>query len=485
MIKKIITITECNKWNDNKYINPFTKRKITEKSVMYKKLDTKCPKLILKTKNPNKNITESACNKWNNNKYINPFTKRKMTEKSVMYKKLDSKCPKKLDINKKIGKLFLPFINRISANITDRINYYLLLRKYIKYINNKYENNCLRVYKYDSDNKPIYRIGNRIILRKQIGSNSANGIVFLSYYRPPTIINKSIGKFNRFAVKIFYNIPNNRKEIEILNTLTKAVIYLKCPHFPITYGTLKCDNSRPENISKYNSENSNNSLLKNRKDNNYPKFIKNFYDKRILFQLNELANGDFKNYIEHYHNNELFILNAISQIFISLMFFHNTIKAFHSDAHFGNFLFHKVKPGGYFHYNIHGVDYYLENIGYLWVIWDFGLIRNFKDPTKVHRLLLTPIIYDYMCIMYFCINKNNNTNDGLIGYVDNKYIFNDKINTFISTVNNNVIKKYKNNVDVNDFALLENDLLIEMCKYIPTFTTKKPSKVINKKPYII
>jgi hypothetical protein len=41
------------------------------------------------------------------------------------------------------------------------------------------------------------------------------------------------------------------------------------------------------------------------------------------------------------------------------------------------FLYHKIKKGGYFHYNIYGKDYYLENLGYLWIIWDFELSISF------------------------------------------------------------------------------------------------------------
>ena len=38
----------------------------------------------------------------------------------------------------------------------------------------------MRIYKYGADGKPIYIIGNNIILKKQIGIESDNGIIFLS-----------------------------------------------------------------------------------------------------------------------------------------------------------------------------------------------------------------------------------------------------------------------------------------------------------------
>ena len=67
------------------------------------------------------------------------------------------------------------------------------------------------------------------------------------------------------------------------------------------------------------------------------------------------------------------------------MFFHKYINAFHNDAHAGNFLYHRIKPGGYFHYNIYGQDFYLENIGFLWVIWDFGLIQPFSNSNLINN----------------------------------------------------------------------------------------------------
>ena len=47
-------------------------------------------------------------------------------------------------------------------------------------INKTNDNYCMRLYKYDTNNNPIYRIGDKIIMKKQIGSDSQNGIIFLN-----------------------------------------------------------------------------------------------------------------------------------------------------------------------------------------------------------------------------------------------------------------------------------------------------------------
>ena len=79
---------------------------------------------------PNIIINDELCEKWNKNKLINPITNRKITENSTIYKKFNKFCNKTQNkgVNK-IQKIFMPFIKRVSANITDRINYYLYLHK--------------------------------------------------------------------------------------------------------------------------------------------------------------------------------------------------------------------------------------------------------------------------------------------------------------------------------------------------------------------
>ena len=44
----------------------------------------------------------------------------------------------------------------------------------------------------------------------------------------------------------------------------------------------------------------------------------------------------------------------------------------HTDLHIGNILVQKVKSGGYWIYKLDGVDYYLPNLGYIFIISDFG-----------------------------------------------------------------------------------------------------------------
>ena len=456
----------CNKWLANKNINPITSRKIKETGTIYKQLSKLCSLNPIKSKTKTEKevkLTESQiCNKWLENKNINPETSRNIKETGAIYKKLSKLCSlnpikseikseiKKINAYKKIHKLFTPYIKRVSINIIDRINYYLIIRKYILSI--KEPSNCVRLYNMDpKTNLPIYRIGRKIILDKKIGTQSVYGIVYLSHFKSNVIKGTKYDKLNKFAVKITSIDNNNKLEIEVLKKLTKYVIELKCPHFPINYGSFQCNNSEiKSNISddyeiakvgKYNKT-------------NYPYLINN--NNRLLIQINELASGDLFSIITK-NLNDLF--NIFTQLLLSLMFFHNYIKAFHCDPHIGNFLYHKINPGGYLHYNLYGQDYYLENKGYLWVIWDFGLIKPFTGIYK------TIINYDYVY---------------LYNSISHKY----KIN-IINKLYDDIIDKYNTTTNINDMEIMNIEILEYLVKNNPSFTTNKPSNIINKSPYII
>jgi hypothetical protein len=463
-----ITKELCDKWFINKNINPITSRKIKETGAIYKELSKKCS---LNPLNPNKTkkekevkLTQSQiCNKWLENKNINPITARKIKETGTIYKQLSKKCSlnpiksenksenKKINAYKKIHKLFTPYIKRVSVNIIDRINYYLIIKKYILSI--KEPSNCVRLYNIDPKTyEPIYRIGSKIILDKKIGSESAYGIVYLSHFKSDVIKGTKYDKLNKFAVKITSQSKENKLEINVLKKLTRYVIELKCPHFPIIYGSLKCNNSVIKSNIQDDYE-----IAKVGKYNKklYPILINK--NKSLLIQINELASGDLYSIL-----NKIDILPTFTQVILSIMFFHNYIKAFHYDPHVGNFLYHKIKPGGYFHYNLYGKDYYLENQGYLWVIWDFGLIKPFNNiKNKIF------INYDYT----YLYNRLR------MGYTP------DKID-IITKLYDTIIDKYITN-DLTKLSNMNIDILNYLIKNNPSFTNNKPSNIINKTPYVI
>jgi hypothetical protein len=402
----------------------------------------------------------------------------------------------KLENAQKIKDFILPLITRVAANIKLRIKYYNIVSKYIK-SREKYENNCLKFYKLNTDNT-TFRIGNRIILDKKIGSSSKYGSVYLSHYRHQT--NRKFGHLIKFATKIIdLNKIRNQIEYSILEDLTIVVISEGCPHFPITFGKLTCTDNNAA-TSKYSSD-PDNSFYKYKSSNStHTNPIEYYLPDNInsltnsLFIFSELANGDYKQFYRIYYENTKFILNAFVQIILSLMFFYKYINAFHNDAHYGNFLYHKIKPGGYFHYTIDGQDYYLENIGFLWVIWDFGLITPFTNSKSINNnkygeyyenrsnkfgdnRVSNSIVRDYIRII-----KTGfiNTHDG--GKISNVYQFPNDVNDTITYIFN-FIKNYRYINDITKLSSVNRRLLNILAKMIDTFTTTKPTTIINQNPF--
>ena len=464
----LLTKELCEKWIENKNINPISLRKITETGVIYKSLKSKCTKIL------NKN-SKNICEIWLKNKTINPETLRKIKETGTTYKTLLKKCSlNQHNAANKIQKVFTPFIKRVSANIIDRINFFIIIRKYIVSINKKHKNICMRLYKYDKTTKlPIYRLGNHIILDTQIGSKSAYGIVFLAHYEKDINNQNNLNKLNKFAIKVINYSYNNEIEYNVLTELTKQVILFKCPHFPITYGLIKCDD---KNIrSKYEIPILNKiPETEINKAKNYPDLIND--NNALYYQINELASGDFNKYRFYYRNNYEYLLNSFFQIYISIMFFHKYINAFHNDAHAGNFLYHKIKPDGYFHYNIYGKDYYLKNIGFLWVIWDFGLIEPFSNSKLINKNKFGK----YKKKIYICTDFIR----PIAKILENSHKYSPAFIKFLTGIFK-TLNKYSNTTNILSLSNLNKELLKVMCDNNSTFTTIKPDNIINKKPYII
>ena len=343
--------------------------------------------------------------------------------------------------------------NRSVSNLSNkhslinRISFYRSINRYIK---SQVKNDPYNCFKFDND---FIEIGNddnkknRIILDKKIGNISKYGVVFLSHFKHAN------GKISIFTTKIVDSSKNyNNIEANVLQRLTELNVKQKiCPNFPICYGVLRCNNPFKET-------------------NKLP--LNHLYYKKLLFSFNELADNDLATLVNSRNFTSKIILNALTQIFMAIMYFNKYIQAFHRDSHAGNFLYHKIKPGGYFHYNINGTDYYIENIGYLWVIWDFGLVVPFKKinyPTSEEFIYnkKLPINYDYISILlkgFIRIDINNI-----------KYIY------------TAITNKYEKIYDIENMPILVDDILSLLVKYTNgNFLTSLPSsdcKIINRIPY--
>ena len=122
-------------------------------------------------------------------------------------------------------------------------------------------------------------------------------------------------------------------------------------------------------------------------------------------------------YLMEYYNDDKKIKNAMMQMLIAIYSFH-CFGYLHNDTHWGNFLYHRIKPGGYIKYIINGQEIYLENIGYLWVIWDFSFAVEIDDPTNMDNFTFE---YKKMIVTGF-MNKK------MKGLLEDIYPFSQSVN---------------------------------------------------------
>jgi len=114
-----------------------------------------------------------------------------------------------------------------------------------------------------------------------------------------------------------------------------------------------------------------------------------------LLIINELANNDLRHYLKQ---KNLFGIeltrNCMFQILNALYALQKFYKLSHNDLHFENVLVHQIERGGYWKYIIDGRSYYVPNLGYVFVLWDFGHVsipdkikgKREKDVSDVFRL---------------------------------------------------------------------------------------------------
>jgi len=307
-------------------------------------------------------------------KILNPKTGRCIKIKDVKTKPEKTEKPAKLT---KPEKLILKNSHHgeklCSSSDLTYTNY---MRKRMKKYNNilqamkKVDNNsCLTVFNDGNKIKYIINTKNpdlKILLSDHIGTPSTFGINYKSKFieiEEKDNKYKEIPKLDYFVGKIQVKKQDTDVEIKILKFLTDQAIKRNLPHLPLLYKNIKCSNK--DNI------------------NDLPKLLHSQH-KSYLVTFNEFANGDLKSFLLSQDLSAEIWINAIEQIFMSIAIFHS-FGMNHADTHYGNFLYHKIPSGGWFKYVINGNEYYVPNLGYYWIIWDFGV--SFKLWNKTSYLL--------------------------------------------------------------------------------------------------
>lgn len=203
----------------------------------------------------------------------------------------------------------------------------------------------------------------------RIGTNSAYGAIWHTKGASLGIQNRLI----RFATKVMEDIPENAKEVEIMRTVSRYVERREFVNFPLLFASKLCDKPL---------------CKKNEKD-----CPSQYLDGTYHLVMAELANGDLKHWLHDSLRTLKEYTSGMFQIFMALAKF-NDIGYKHNDLHWGNALYHNVKPGGYWWFNVHKTDFFVENTGQLWVLWDFGLSESIDKSTLKPGHVLTNDFYN-------------------------------------------------------------------------------------------
>lgn len=253
-----------------------------------------------------------------------------------------------------------------------------------------------------------------IYFNKQIGSDSAYGVAYL---------NTGVGEGSKLVFSTKITTENNKNEIVLLEKMSAAVQKCLTPNFPIIYKVLHCKDVKEKRKSSYIDITGINDIIKN---------------SRYYVILNELATGDLTHFLENEQHSFIEYESIFFQVFLALRSFHIHTNHIHDDAHYGNFLYHKIAKGGYWHYKYKSLDIYVPNVGYLMVVWDPGLARKIVPKSErlpyidyyrvysvmksyIHQGINIPVeLYTQIKLMVSFINNHLNDVNAIMKYLQTK-----------------------------------------------------------------
>lgn len=442
------TKDECNKWYDNRLINPKTKRNIRFDGATYNKLRTSCK------------LYKIDCKEWLRNRHINPVTKRRINirAKNGVFKQLLTICAEhdsspqfektpseqqKQNLINVVKKYIKPILNR-SNSLDTRITYTKILKNHLKTFT---KNTCIQKHK-----GKLVLINDKdklLTFEKRIGSDSENGVAYIN-------TGSGMSKLLKFSTKLMSSSSSyHKQEVKLLKKMSQLAEKRKCPNMPIIYDVIECKTPCPFSEC--------------------PELTKN---EPYYIVLSELANYDMFEFLKKKRTTHE-LQSVFLQMILSIYAFQN-LGYKHDDTHFGNFLIHETEnKSGYWEYNVNGNKVYVPNAGYTVVMWDPGQaeVINVEDNTYVR---------DYEILTYFMTLANEK---GFIDKFNTKKLPDDFI-VEIKELYEYILNEYANiDSKLKKEQFMNN--IISMFKkgdvdFPGVYINKKPTtKIINEKPYVL
>ena len=326
-------------------------------------------------------------------------------------------------------------------------------------------NKILCIEKYKKKNLfMLFSTRKKYVLNKKIilcenninKSSSVYGSIYLSYINDD---NSNTSYYFITKVGILTNITIN--ELVILNKVSQNVLETKNIHLPLIYNNVKCDNIDTSIINL--------KIIKEQDEfNNATSYYSFFIEKE---------EGDIYTLLKDYKYNgyyNIIILNIISQVFMGILSCHS-LNIYHNDAHPGNFLFKplKISKPSCVEYKYKDLTFYIENMGYIIKIVDFGLSRIEKRGIE--------LIDDYITFIESILKINLIINKNLLkickGNIDVYFtkeerekntIYNhddDNMLNILNKIKSNYYETYYNNYYGTDYDI-DYDIDYEFIKYL-------------------
>lgn len=195
---------------------------------------------------------------------------------------------------------------------------------------------------------------------KRIGTPSAYGKVYLVEHKATRI---------RMAAKVMAKTAPHMREAKHYEDLEGLVLERKTPHMPLVFKARVCDLCEKDIIATVPT-------------------------KKCVVLLSELGDGDFRSWLEAKKRSALEVFSFIGQIMMGLHVLE--LKGLkHNDFHWGQQLYQEQPSlkGQYLAYKIEGHDVFVLHTGFLWTLWDFGMMKKVKGAREAVRTDLYRILH--------------------------------------------------------------------------------------------
>jgi len=164
-----------------------------------------------------------------------------------------------------------------------------------------------------------------------------------------------MSRLEKYSLKNMYSSSSPEwHEVLILRDIISPIILKNiCPNLPLLIDSFVCDNC---------------SFVFNNKYSEHP----------CIIIITELATGNMKDFFQNKNPTEDELYSSLFQIMAAIHSIQIHGQIMNNDVKVDNILYYNVVPGGYWHYIIHGIDFYVPNYGKLFVLNDFGVSQVFS-----------------------------------------------------------------------------------------------------------